>query len=114
MAAKANIVIDQGTTFQTQLNLSDDNGLPVNLTGYTVESQLRKWYTSNNAVNFDSSVQDANNGIIELTLTANATANLVYGRYVYDVVTIDHSGIVTRVIEGIVTVTPEVTTVVYP
>jgi len=46
-----------------------------------------------------------------LSLDANTTANLYYGRYVYDVVTIDGTGHVTRVVEGILTVTPEVTQV---
>jgi len=37
-----------------------------------------------------------------------------YGRYVYDVISITGSGTVTRIVEGILTVTPEVTTVTYP
>ena len=48
-------------------------------------------------------------GTITLSLTANQTSNLVYGRYVYDVDVTDASNTVTRVLEGIVTVTPSVT-----
>ena len=42
-------------------------------------------------------------------MTANATANVVAGRYVYDVELVDGGGVVTRLLEGIVTVTPQVT-----
>jgi hypothetical protein len=51
---------------------------------------------------------DALNGEVTLSLTATQTAALTAGRYVYDVeLTIGST--VSRVIEGIVTVTPEVT-----
>jgi hypothetical protein len=110
MAAKADIVIDQGTTFNTILNLTDNVGDPLDLTGYTAEAQMRRWYTSSNSINFNVSIQTpANTGMIELSMDANTTANIIYGRYVYDVLAIDHTGNVTRIVEGIVTVTPDVT-----
>lgn len=109
MAAKANIVLDQGTTFNTLLTLTDDAGDPLDLTGYTAEGQVRKWYTSNTAITFTINIPQPTTGIIELSLTSTATANMMYGRYVYDVVTIDGVGNVTRIVEGILTVTPEVT-----
>jgi hypothetical protein len=111
MAAKANIVVDQATTFSTTLNLTDDADNPIDLTNYHAEGQIRKWYTSSNAVNFAISIPQPNNGIIYISLDANTTANMAYGRYVYDIVTITNSGAVTRVVEGILTVTPEVTQV---
>lgn len=107
MATKANIVIDQGATFNTSVNLTDDAGNPLTLTGYSANSQIRRWYTSNSAAaTFDVSLSE---GVINLSLSANATANLVYGRYVYDIKLIDPANNVTRVIEGLVTVTPGVT-----
>jgi LEA14-like dessication related protein len=114
MAAKANIVVDQGTTFTTALNLTDDNDQAIDLTGYTVEAQIRKWYTSSNSVSFAVTVPTPSNGVINLSLTANVTSAMDYGRYVYDVISITDSGTVTRIVEGILTVTPEVTTVMYP
>jgi hypothetical protein len=108
MATKANLVIDQGTTYSTDLNLTDENGDPLNLSGYSANSQIRKHYTSSNAVAFSTTV-DSNNGIITLSLTANQTANMVGGRYVYDVELTDASNSISRIVEGIVTVTPQVT-----
>lgn len=109
MATKANLVIDQGTTFSVELDLSDDTGDALNLEGFTANAQMRKWYTSSNATVFVTSINN-NTGQIILTLTANQTGALAAGRYVYDVeLTETSTNAVSRVVEGIVTVTPQVT-----
>lgn len=109
MASKTNLVIDQGTTFSTVLNLTDDNGDPLNLIGFQANSQIRKWYTSTNAVSFATEVNTAV-GTVTLTLTANQTGSIVAGRYVYDVELTDtNTGEVSRIVEGYVTITPQVT-----
>ena len=108
MATKANLVIDQGSTFSTDLTLKDENGDPLNLSGYNANSQMRKWYTSSNATAvFTTSIAE-NDGVITLSLTANQTNIITAGRYVYDVEINDGSS-VSRVVEGIITVTPQVT-----
>lgn len=108
MATKANITIDQGSTFSTTLNLTDENGDILDLSGYTANSQIRKWYTSTNAITFSTSI-NTSAGTIELSLTANQTSTMTAGRYVYDVEITDSSNTISRIVEGIVTVTPEVT-----
>jgi hypothetical protein len=47
---------------------------------------------------------------VVLTLLASTTATLEAGRYLYDVVVTSAGGTKTRVIEGVVTVNPGVTT----
>ena len=108
MASKANIVVDQGATFTTTLNLTDDNGQPIDLTGYSVVGQFKRWYTSTNSFSFVASIPTPSTGQIDLMLDANATSNLYPGRYVYDVITIDGSGNVIRIVEGILSITPGV------
>lgn len=109
MATKANLVIDQGTTFSVELDLTDDNGDALNLDGFTANAQLRKWYTSSNSTVFSTSI-NASSGQISLSLTANQTGLLTAGRYVYDVeLTENNTNAISRVVEGIVTVTPQVT-----
>lgn len=110
MATKANLVIDQGSTFSADLNLTDENGDVLDLNGYTANSQIRKWYTSSNAAaSFTTSI-NTSSGVITLSLTSTQTSNLVSGRYVYDVELNDTgSNEVSRIVEGIVTVTPQVT-----
>jgi len=106
MSAKANIVIDQGSTFSTEINLTDENGFPMNLGDYTANSQMRKWYTSANPTAvFTTEIVD---GTVMLSLSATETANISAGRYVYDI-ELTTGNTITRIVEGIVTVTPEVT-----
>ena len=107
MATKSNLVIDQGATFSTDLTLTDENGDALNLTGYTANSQLRKWYTSSNSISF-STTTNTSIGVVTLSLSSNQTAALTAGRYVYDVEISDGTTI-SRIVEGIVTVTPNVT-----
>ncbi len=108
MAIKANLLVDQGSTFVTTLNLTDADDNALDLSSYTGSAQLRKHYTSSNSTSFTVSL-GGTTGVVTLSLTANATANLTAGRYMYDVEIADASSSVTRVVEGIVTVTPNIT-----
>ena len=109
MATKANLVIDQGTTFSATITMTDDYGNLIDLSAYTARSQIRKHYTSVTAVNFTADI-NVPTAEITLSLTDVQTANLVAGRYVYDVEVVDnYANTVSRVVEGIVTVTPNVT-----
>jgi len=108
MATKANLVIDQGSTFSTDLSLTDENGDPLDLDGYTANSQIRKWYTSTTASATFTTYISVPDGTITLSLNDTQTGALVSGRYVYDV-EINNGVTVSRVVEGIVTVTPQVT-----
>jgi hypothetical protein len=105
--------IEKGTDFTSQLTLKDSYGNPYNLSYFTVSSQARISYTSSNvALQFSSSIIDANNGIIQLSANSATTANIVpnyVGRLVYDVVITDSTGIKSRVLEGQITVSPSVT-----
>ena len=108
MALKANIIIDQGTSFATSIDVTDENGNIVNLTGFTGAAQMRKHYTSTAQTAFTVSITAAT-GVVALSLSANATNNIAAGRYVYDCELTDSAGTVSRLVEGIVTVTPGVT-----
>lgn len=108
MAIKANIVVDQGSSFSTSINVTDTDDAVIDLTGFTGAAQMRKHYTSSNSVPFNVTIIPAE-GVVRLSLTANSTANVAAGRYVYDVELTDSNGIISRIVEGIVTVTPNVT-----
>lgn len=107
----SNLVVNSGADFSQSFTLdSADTNSALNLTGYTVESQMRKWSGSSTATTFTSTiVVPATTGQILLSLTDTQTAALKPGRYVYDVVITDTSGIKSRVIEGMVLVTEGVT-----
>jgi hypothetical protein len=109
MAVKANITIDQGTSFETTLDVTDDNGDPINLTGYTGAAQMRKHYTSSNSYAFVVSINPTA-GVVTLTMNAATSGAITAGRYVYDCeLTSSATTTISRVLEGIVTVTPQVT-----
>jgi hypothetical protein len=108
VALKANIIIDQGTSFATSIDVTDENGNIVNLTGFTGAAQMRKHYTSTAQTAFTVSITAAT-GVVALSMSANTTNGLTSGRYVYDCELTDGSGTVSRLVEGIVTVTPGVT-----
>ena len=111
MAAKANIIVDQGTTFSTQVTVTQANGSPLSLQGYTAAAQLRKHYASANSTAFTVTISsNSQTGVINLELPANTTQTLAAGRYVYDLeIYSSANSTVTRVVEGIVTITPGVT-----
>jgi hypothetical protein len=108
MATKVNIVIDQGTDFATTVNLTDADGNELDVTGYSAAGQIRKSYTSSTATDFTVfiSVQSSS---LTLSLNNATTSAMTAGRYVYDVELTDTSNVVSRILEGQVTVTPEVT-----
>lgn len=108
MALKANIVIDQGTSFATTIDVTDEEDNTVDLTGFTGAAQMRKHYTSSAQTAFTVSIS-ADLGEVTLSMAANVTNNIAPGRYVYDCELTDGSGTVSRLVEGIVTVTPGVT-----
>ena len=103
------MLIEQGATFSSTVNVEDTAGAAINLSGYSAASQMRKSYyaTSNTAIT--SIVTGTANGEITLSMTAANTANLTPGRSVFDLLITSPSGIKTRVIEGIIIVSPGVT-----
>ena len=109
MAAFSEIVIEQGATFNTTINIEDTAGAAINLYGYTANSMMRKSYYSSSATTITSTVTGTANGEVTLSVSATNTASLTPGRYVYDVIITSPTSVVTRVVEGIVTVLPSVT-----
>jgi hypothetical protein len=108
MAIKANLVIDQGTDFSATIDVTDSDGNAFDLTNYTSASQMRKSYASTTAYDFVTS--DNNSlGQISLQMSSNTTNQIDPGRYLYDVEITSSGGQVSRVVEGIVTVSPGIT-----
>lgn len=109
MAAYSEITIEQGATFSTKLNVEDAYNSPIDLTGYSASSMMRKSYQSSTAYNLIATVTGTANGEITLSMSSANTAALSAGRYVYDLIIDDGANTITRVVEGIATVLPSVT-----
>ena len=109
MAAFSEIVIEQGATFNTTINVEDTAGAAINLYGYTANSMMRKSYYSSTYYVIGAAVTGTSNGEITLTITSANTSLLTPGRYVYDLIIDNGANTVNRVVEGIATVLPSVT-----
>ena len=105
------IYLNQGETFTTSLTLDDENGSSYNLSGFSVKCHAKKSYYAQNAtIVFDTTISDANTGTITISANSAVTSNLSAGTLVYDAIIVqDDTGIVTRVLEGQIIVSPAVT-----
>jgi hypothetical protein len=108
LAAFTELTIEQGATFTEKVSVLDVYNNPVNLSGYTASSMMRKSYYSSTYYVINSTVTGTSNGEITLSITSSNTALLTPGRYVYDLI-INGANTVNRVVEGIATVLPSVT-----
>lgn len=108
MAIKSNIVIDQGADYELTVNIADANSSIITLGGFTGRAQLRKYYTSSSKYDFNVAIS-ANTGEVTLTMSANTSAAIAAGRYVYDCILISDTNTTSRILEGIVTINPRVT-----
>lgn len=113
-AGTYDIVCEQGATFQRTLVWQDETETPIDLTGYTARMHVRpsvkaadvvvQLTTENGRIVLYPSL-----GKIELQLTAAVTETLPARACVYDLELVAPSGIVTRLLQGQFSITPEVT-----
>ena len=109
MATVTNIYIDQGANFSNTITVNDASGNALNLDGYTAASQMRKSYQSSTAYNLNATVSNAAAGKVQISLSATQSGDVPAGRYLYDVEITSSGGAVTRVVEGIAIITPQIT-----
>jgi hypothetical protein len=111
-AGTHNLVIDQGSDFTIRLTLSQ-GGAPINLTNYFARAQLRSSKTAVGTpiASFACTVDTPNtDGKITVSLPNATSKNLTPGKYYYDLeIYTAGDAQVTRMLQGDVTLTPEVT-----
>jgi len=107
MAIRSNIIIDQGADYELTINVSDANTAGISLAGFTGKSEIRKYYTSTKKYDFNVTIS-ANTGEVTLSMNAANTARITAGRYVYDCILVSNTNLVSRIVEGIVTINPRV------
>ena len=108
-AGTYNFILEQGATFTRTLTVKENNSA-MNLTGYSVASKMRSTHDSSTVVGtFTCTISDAANGKITMSMTNSTTSAIEEGIYVYDLEITSGAGAVTRVLQGNITVTPEVT-----
>ena len=108
------ITINQGATFELTVTWKDSTGAAINLTGYSARMQVRETYSSASTVvsltNGSGITLGGAAGTIAILISATTTAALTAPfSGVYDLELVSAGGVVTRLLQGAATVTPEVT-----
>jgi hypothetical protein len=113
-AGNYNTVIDQGADWFINFSYKNPNGTPVNLLLYTAALQIRTsplaktsvltLTTSNGGITIT-----ANTGTIAVHATSTQTAAIINGKYAYDLEITSAESVVTRLIQGTIQVSPQVT-----
>jgi hypothetical protein len=108
-----NIKIEQGATFNPQINLKTNLGNPVDLTGCTITSKMRRTFDAATAYAFTCTIlSPATDGSFTWEMSAATTASIdVSGgtSFVYDVEVLFPDTTVQRIMQGTVSVSPEAT-----
>ena len=122
MATAYKFVWDKGTTisrvFHWKRNMVDDGEepdyQPVNLTGYTARMEIRDKYGGVLLYRLDSASDTISisplDGEFAFEIPASETETWNWRNAVYDIELVDADGRVTRILQGTITLTPEVTT----
>ena len=114
MAENYSFTIDQGADWYLNIDYKNPDGTPINLTGYTAAMQFRLNISSTTAaISLTSSsgiVITGATGNLAIHATAAQTGALDDStRYNYDLEITSPSGIITRLIQGIASVSSQVT-----
>lgn len=114
-AGRYRLVIEQGATLDRTFKWKDGEGALVDLTGYTARCQVRASYTSETKI-LDLTTENSGielggaAGTIRLKVSAATTAAIsLTGLGVWDLELVSPSGVVTRLLEGRVVLSREVT-----
>ena len=105
-----NLTFNAGEDFREDLELISAGGGPVDLTGYTCESHMRKHTDSNLFTAITVGITSAGDGKLSLTLTDTETSPMKPGRHVYDVLLTKPSGGKLIAVEGTALVRPGIST----
>lgn len=108
MSSYSNITIEQGTSFETTVDVVDGVGGAYDLTDLSAKCSMKKSYYTSASHTINAEVfGDPLNGQVRIYLSPAESNAIKSGRYVYDIIVYnDTQTIAERVIEGIVNLTP--------
>jgi hypothetical protein len=110
LAANYDITIDRAAEYTFVLTIKNQAGTAVNIGSAAFYADIRDAATNRKAVSFTPAILDSGvNGQVSFNLTEANTLSLnSSGRYVYDIF-MRRSNVTDRLIEGSVTVRPNIT-----
>jgi hypothetical protein len=108
-AININLVLEQGTDYSVDFTITNEDGTPLNLTGYGSSCVMRKHYGATTSYPFNVSFVNRLTGQIRISMGSSTSAAASDGRYVYDIVLSDPNSLKSRPIQGNILVNPGVT-----
>ena len=110
-AANYDILIEQGATYRQKIVWKDSDGVAINLSTYSGRMQVRQLNTEAVLLNLTegSGITLGADGSIEIFASATQTSALPIALAKHDLELEDSTGIVTRLMQGDVTISAEVT-----
>ena len=123
-----NFTIEQGTTVDFELQYTDINNSPINLAGYSGRMQIKSGFANDNpttyaslsssrypdgtGLNFSGSsgTKPVSSGSIGIYISAVSSSAFTFAKAKYDL-EITSGSTVTRILEGVITLSKEVTTI---
>lgn len=119
IAGEYNFNYDQGTTLTFLITYQDDQGTGIDLTGYTYAGQIKQKITDTvSLADITVAAETPATGIIRVTIPSDSLPNLKFTGatsfknrqvLVYDIEMTSPTGDVTRLLNGTISVSPEVT-----
>jgi hypothetical protein len=104
-----NIEVEQGADYASTFTITNPDGSVYALDSSVAYATVKKFPSSTTSYSFSTSLTVAT-GKITVSLASSITASMEPGRYYYDVVVVKNSsGLRTRVIEGMLLLTPGIT-----
>jgi hypothetical protein len=123
-----NFTNEQGTTVDFELQYTDINNSPINLAGYSGRMQIKSGFANDNpttyaslsssrypdgtGLNFSGSsgTKPVSSGSIGIYISAVSSSAFTFAKAKYDL-EITSGSTVTRILEGVITLSKEVTTI---
>ena len=104
-----NITIEKGADFESSFTITNADGSVYSLNSASATAKIKKFPESTTSYSFSTTITVAT-GRIALSMTDNVTSTITPGRYFYDILVTNSSGLKTRVIEGMALVTAGIST----
>ena len=108
MAFIAHLYVEAGATFTREITYTNEDGTLFDLTDYSAELQVRETASSETATITKVPTISVPDATISWTFTAAETAALTEAKYVYAIELTKTDGTVIRLVEGDLTISPEV------
>jgi hypothetical protein len=117
-AGKYDFTIEQGANFSKTFTWKTSAGVAININGYTIRMMAREDYENAPPTISLSTVAtpggitiigDGSTGQFTLAMTPTVTALLDFSTLLYDIEMVSGAGAVTRLLEGTITLSKEIT-----